>query len=143
MWRHFKLFKLKENMRLQQNDVQESERQKISEFSSWLLNIGNGTIGEPDEKEAEDCSWITIPPEYQILEDTDEEGIQKLISFIYDKDTLEKPTPHLLQEKAIVCPKNDTCDIINEKVLSLLKGESVAYISSDEAIPIGKEGATT
>ena len=128
-------------MRLQQNNLDESERNRISEFSSWLLDIGDGRIRQPDETDAQDSSWITIPEEYQIPDD--ENGIQKLIDFIYDKETLEQPTAYLLQEKAIVCPKNETADIINEKVLSSIKGETTTYISSDEAIPLGKEGAAT
>ena len=42
-----------------------------------------------------------------------------------------------------MCPKNETADLINEKVLGLVKGETITYISSDEAIPLGREGATT
>nr|GEU70482.1 hypothetical protein [Tanacetum cinerariifolium] len=45
-----------------------------------------------------------------------------------------------LQDKAIVCPKNDTTNIINNKILSLLPGRAYTYISYDEAIPHGHDG---
>nr|GEV32940.1 DNA helicase [Tanacetum cinerariifolium] len=44
-----------------------------------------------------------------------------------------------LQDKAIVCPKNDTTDIINNKIMSLLPGRAYTYLSYDEAIPHGHE----
>ena len=33
--------------------------------------------------------------------------------------------------------------MINEKILSQVEGETVTYVSTDEAIPLGKEGAAT
>lgn len=51
---------------------------------------------------------MTIPPEYLIP--NDEHGLQTLIDFIYDEETLKNPT---------------------------------AYLSTDEAIPVGKDGAAT
>ena len=51
----------------------------------------------------QDCSWIKIPNEYQIQEG--ENAKERLIDFIYDKETKETPTAYLLQENAIICPK--------------------------------------
>ncbi|GJY86833.1 DNA helicase [Tanacetum coccineum] len=53
--------------------------------------------------------------------------------------TLKTPTVGTLQEKAIVCPKNDTTDAVNAKILSSIEGSSKIYLSNDEAIPIGRE----
>ena len=122
-----------------QLDLTNDERKKAQDFSSWLLNVGDSTIGEADEENPNEAAWIKIPPQYQIPDD--ENAVQTLIDFIYDKDTLQQPTAELLQQKAIVCPKNDTTDTINESILSQVEGESVTYISTDEAIPVGKDGA--
>ncbi|GJV07630.1 DNA helicase [Tanacetum coccineum] len=48
-----------------------------------------------------------------------------------------------LQQKAIVCPKNETADIINSKVLDMVPGESTSYMSQDEATPTKNDGAET
>ncbi|GKD01642.1 DNA helicase [Tanacetum coccineum] len=66
-----------------------------------------------------------------------------LIDFIYDDNTLKTPTTGALQEKAIVCPKNDTTDVVNAKILSLIEGEGKIYLSKDEALPVGKETSKT
>ena len=116
LWKHFKVCKLNQNMRLLQKDLNDDERKMTSEFSSWLLNIGDGAIGEPDEENPREASWIKILPQYQIP--NNEDSIQKLIDFIYDEETLQQPTTQVLQQKAIVCPKNETADMINEHILS-------------------------
>nr|GEV70712.1 helitron helicase-like domain-containing protein [Tanacetum cinerariifolium] len=39
-------------------------------LAKWLLDVGNGEIGEPDEQDDQDSCWITIPPEYHVSSDT-------------------------------------------------------------------------
>nr|GEU41801.1 DNA helicase [Tanacetum cinerariifolium] len=54
--------------------------------------------------------------------------------------TLQNPTAKELQQKAIVCPRNETADIINTHILRKIKGESIIYKCSDEAIPLKYDG---
>ncbi|GKD97604.1 DNA helicase, partial [Tanacetum coccineum] len=103
--------------------------------------LGNGEIGEPDKEENQDNSWITISPEYYVT--VDETRMAELIDFIYDESTLKTPTIGGLQEKAIVCPKNDTAYAVNAKILSSIEGHSKTYLSIDEAIPISRETSET
>ncbi|GJR91985.1 DNA helicase [Tanacetum coccineum] len=118
LWFHFKICKLKENMR--------------------LLRSG---LGEPDEDNDEDTSWITISQQYCLT--SGEQGLSELIDFIYDDATLKAPTASALQEKAIVCPKNDTTDVVNDKILSTIEGATKTYLRRDEAIPMGRETSKT
>lgn len=141
LWCHFKVCTLEENMRLLQTQVNENSQNLISTFSSWLLDVGNGKVGEPDESDPDNASWIKIPDEYCI--EDDENGISKLINFIYDKETLQTPTARQLQQKVIVCPKNETADLINLDVLSMVQSEPTAYFSSDGATPFGNDGGET
>ncbi|GJT76783.1 DNA helicase [Tanacetum coccineum] len=121
-------------MRLQRFGLTSEERKRSETFAKWLLDVGDGKIGEPEEED-QDSSWITIPPEYSV--DNDETSLSKLINFIYDDTTLKTPTADSLQEKAIVCPKNATADDVNAKILSNIEGQSKIYLSNDEAIPMG------
>ncbi|GJS88036.1 DNA helicase [Tanacetum coccineum] len=70
-------------------------------------------IGEPDEEDAHDNSWITISPGYLVT--ANETGLSQLIDFIYDDTTLRTPTAETLK----------------------------TYLSNDQAIPIGKETSET
>ncbi|GKD88729.1 DNA helicase, partial [Tanacetum coccineum] len=133
LWCHFRICTLKENMRLQRFGLTSEERKRSKTFAKWLLDVGDGKIGEPEEKD-QDNSWITIPPEYSV--DNDETSLSKLINFIYDDTTLKTPTAGSLQEKAIVCPKNATADDVNAKILSNIEGQRKIYLSNDKAIPM-------
>nr|GEU82001.1 helitron helicase-like domain-containing protein [Tanacetum cinerariifolium] len=83
------------------------------------------------DEDPKNTSWVHIPPAYCLP--PDEQGLSKLIDFIYDQSTLHIPSATSLQQKAIVCPKNEMADIINLKVLDMMPGESTIYMSQDEA----------
>ncbi|GJZ07059.1 DNA helicase [Tanacetum coccineum] len=114
LWPHFKVCTLKENMRLLRSDLSDEERKWSEVFAKWILNVGDGGIGDYDQQNDEETYWITIPHEYCTL-----------------------------QEKAIVCPKNHTVDEVKAKILSSVKGVMKTYLSRDEAIPVGKEISET
>nr|GEY00654.1 DNA helicase [Tanacetum cinerariifolium] len=141
LWPYFKVFTLKYNMRLARLDISLEERSLVNSFASWLLDVGDEKIGEPADEDPENSSWVHIPLAYCLP--PDEQGLSKLINFIYDQSTLHTPSTKTLQQKAIVCPKNETANIINLKVLAMVLGESTIYISQDEATPTGNDGAET
>ncbi|GJS76943.1 DNA helicase [Tanacetum coccineum] len=94
----------------------QKERRRSKTFAKWLLDVGDGEIGESEEEEDQDSSWITILPEF--LVDNDETSLSRLINFIYDDTTLNIPTAGSLQETAIMCLNNATKDDVNAKILS-------------------------
>ncbi|GJT61527.1 DNA helicase, partial [Tanacetum coccineum] len=110
----------------------------LTNFASWLLDIGDGKIGEADETDPQDSSIVSIPG----IPDSDA-AVSELINFIYDEEIFERPSAKELQKKVIVCPKNETADTINARVLSLLNHERRTYLSSDEATPHGNDGGET
>ncbi|GJV09640.1 DNA helicase [Tanacetum coccineum] len=68
--------------------------------------------------------------------------LQKRILKIHLGSTFLLPTASLLMnKKAIICPKNETTDIINFKVLDMVPGESTSYMSQDEATPTRNDEA--
>ena len=117
------------------------EQSSARSFASWLIDIGDVNIGDPDIEDPRDSAWVEIPSRYCI--EDDEEGLSNLIDFIYDQPTLQTPLAVALQQKAIVCPKNETEDIINSKILEMFDGEARTYASYDMAIPVGNSGAET
>ncbi|GKC11188.1 DNA helicase [Tanacetum coccineum] len=124
-------------MRLSDENMDETQKERVSTFAKWLVYIGDGSIGIPDECDPDNTSWVEIPDSYRIYDD--ENGITNLIKFIYDDDTLQYPTPQKLQEKVIVCPKNEIADIINAKVMSTMPRRAHIYTSYDEALPYGHD----
>ncbi|GJX80407.1 DNA helicase [Tanacetum coccineum] len=137
LWNDFKVYTLTENMRLQQQGMNDNQKKLASNFATSLLDVGNGKIGILESDNDLSISWVTILEQY-CIPDT-ENAMANLINFIYDNETLRNPNACDLQQKAIVCPKNSTTDIINSNILSAVKGTSAIFKSSDEAIPIGND----
>ena len=73
---------LKENMRLFRPGLTLEEQSSARSFASWLIDIGDGNIGDPDIEDPRDSAWVEIPSRYCI--EDDEEGLSNLIDFIYD-----------------------------------------------------------
>ncbi|GJV28335.1 DNA helicase [Tanacetum coccineum] len=137
----FKTYTLRQNMRLYQSGITEAEKLRIENFPTWILNIGDGTIGDPDETDNHDTFKVDIPSDF-CIPDSDA-ALTNLINCIYDDKTLQTPTPRDLQKKVIVCPKNESADMINAHVLSLVNHQQHIYLSSDEATPHGNDEGET
>nr|GEV47092.1 DNA helicase [Tanacetum cinerariifolium] len=141
LWPRLKTYTLMENMRLHQSQTTEAKRIHIQMFSTWLLNIGNGTIGDPDETDDQNTFAIHVPPDLCIPDSNT--GLAALIDFIYDQQTLQTPTSKDLQMKAIISLKKENADMINAQVLSLVNRQQHVYLSLDEATPHGNDGGET
>ncbi|GJS77534.1 DNA helicase, partial [Tanacetum coccineum] len=83
-------------MRLLQPGLSEDKQKMARLFTSWLLDIGDGKIGEMEDNNNSSLSWITIPEEYFIPDD--DAGLSSLIGFIYNHETLQKSTAKDLQQ---------------------------------------------
>nr|GEV56403.1 DNA helicase [Tanacetum cinerariifolium] len=111
LWPAFKVYVLHQNMLLSLPGITETEIQRFTRFSSWLLDIGDGNIGTPNEIDSENSSTINIPDELCIP--YNDNAIHQLINFIYNDETFETPVAEDLQKKVIVFPKNEIADTIN------------------------------
>ncbi|GKA71615.1 DNA helicase [Tanacetum coccineum] len=141
LWPEFKTYTLKKNMRLYQPRITEAEKMRIDRFSTWLLDIGNGCIGDVDVTESTDTFRIELPTNL-CIQDSDTTIIE-LINFIYTPDMFETPSAADFQKKAIVFPKNESAYVINARALTLLNTEQRVYLSSDEATPHGNDRGET
>nr|GEV01648.1 DNA helicase [Tanacetum cinerariifolium] len=89
------------------------------------------------KKKASKNEWVTY-----CIDDT-ENAKSDLINFIYDDETLQRPTAKAFhQAKSIVCPKYETADVIISHVLAMLSGERYTYRSHDGVIPHGNDGGS-
>ncbi|XP_028779075.1 uncharacterized protein LOC114735542 [Neltuma alba] len=124
LWPACKLFRLTKNMRLQLAS-EAVDQKKVSGFSRWLLDVGDGTIGLPHEGMTD----IEIPADFLITDSLD--PINSIVSSTYPALQQNITHPNYLTERAILAPTTDVVDKINDYMLSLLPGDSVHYLSSD------------
>ncbi|XP_076887845.1 uncharacterized protein LOC143538105 [Bidens hawaiensis] len=119
-----KVLKLTKNMRLTVG-CRSLDVENIKEFADWLLDIGQGSVGGPNDGEL----VIDIPEDLLILNSVDPIG--DLIRFVYPNilDIFNELT--YFQDRALLAPLDEVYQEINERMLALFPGEEVEYLSSD------------
>nr|XP_043638209.1 ATP-dependent DNA helicase PIF1-like [Erigeron canadensis] len=128
LWEHCKILRLTVNMRLQFGCPQQTLHE-VKKFADWILRIGEGTIREDNDGEAD----IRLPDEVLIKSERDH--IKSMVECIYPDINEHIDEPNYFQEKAILVPTNEEVDKINDYVLSLIQGEEMTYYSSDSPCP--------
>ena len=124
LWKNFEEYRLKENMRLNSSEGSPEEKAKTAEFANWILNIGDGTTSTIDQED-----WVGIPEDLILHEGDDPKA--SIVNTTYP-DLHRKYTDRTyLEERAILCPRNETVDQINTYIMSQIPGEEVTYLSSD------------
>nr|KAJ0227573.1 hypothetical protein LSAT_V11C100005210 [Lactuca sativa] len=131
LWPCFQVWKLNHNMRLSDNNNNNNPTFELSTsaFASWLLAVGDGLLGKPNTVNAVDTKWIQIPD--SLLIPPGENSLQDLINFVYGDEILSDPSPIDLSVRAIVCPKNNTTNEINDLILKMTTGNFRIYKSVD------------
>ncbi|XP_021990985.1 uncharacterized protein LOC110887721 [Helianthus annuus] len=102
-----------------------SETEQTKSFAKWLLDLGEGNIGDTDDLEV----TIDIPEDLLIKNSVD--PLSSLIDFVYPYLLQLYKNQYYFAERAILAPTNEVIHEINEKLLALFPGEEVEYLSSD------------
>ncbi|XP_010468434.1 PREDICTED: ATP-dependent DNA helicase PIF2-like [Camelina sativa] len=113
LWDSCKVFRLTQNMRLcKAKNSQDADA--LSTFSKWLLHIGDGKINEPNNGEVE----IEIPEDLLIV--ACDNPIQAIVKQIYGPSFATRTDAKFFCERAILSPRNDDVDKLNQYMLSQL-----------------------
>ncbi|XP_024011412.1 uncharacterized protein LOC112086673 [Eutrema salsugineum] len=127
LWFGCKVLRLTRNMRLIPGD-NSREMCELASFTRWILDIGEGKINPSDSGESE----IDIPSE--LLINDCENPIKAIVDEVYGQDFHKKTDPKFFQDRAILSPRNDDVGLINDYMLSQLKGEEQTYLSCDSIV---------
>lgn len=125
LWHHCQVLKLTKNMRLTVG-ANSSDIEDIKSFGEWILEIGNGTINEPNNGE----TTIDIPDDI-LIKDQPGNPLDENISAIYPDMPTRMSEPGYFKDRAILAPTHEVVDLINDKVMEKLDGEEREYLSSD------------
>ncbi|XP_056694876.1 uncharacterized protein [Spinacia oleracea] len=124
LWNFCEVLKLTRNMRLQVGRS-DSNNNEIREFSEWILKIGDGKVGEPNDGEG----TVEIHDDNLIKEATN--PVEAIVNSTYPSILQNLWDPKYFQERAILAPTHDNVEAINDYLLSLMQGEEKEYLSSD------------
>jgi hypothetical protein len=100
------------------------EKKQLKDFIEWILHIGDGKMALDDGEE-----WINIPD--GILLEKGNDPRETIVSSTYPDLLSNYRERVFLQERAILCPRNDTIQEINEYIVDQISGEEMIYKSCD------------
>jgi hypothetical protein len=124
LWKHFEIFELTWNMRLKCLSDDPLQKQKVAEFAEWILQIGDGKTAT-DEGE----DWIKIPKDLMLQRGKNAK--EEIVQNIYPNLLQRYRERDFLEERAILCARNETVREINEHIMTQIQGEEVIYRSLD------------
>ncbi|XP_021732167.1 uncharacterized protein LOC110698971 [Chenopodium quinoa] len=99
---------------------------KVKEFLEWILRIGDGKEGEPNDGE----TIIKIPDDI-LIKDEVNSPVASIVESVYLFISHNLDNTKYFQERAILVPTNECVEVVNEHLLSIIPGEEKIYLSSD------------
>ncbi|XP_076911901.1 uncharacterized protein LOC143570021 [Bidens hawaiensis] len=124
LWPTIKVLRLTKNMRLTIGcDSSNIEQTRL--FAKWLLDLGEGKVGGPNDGETE----IEIPDDLLIKDSLD--PLSDLIEFVYPDILSNYKNKEFFEQRAVLAPTNEVVEQINNRLLEMLPGSEYEYLSSD------------
>ncbi|GKA30053.1 putative helicase [Tanacetum coccineum] len=130
LWDSCNIFKLTRSMRVNEYGANGQIDTSKQEFNQWVLAVGDGTVPAKKKEEEDEATWIDIPEQFLIKQW--DSPIQKIVNETYPEFTSRQSDGEYLKERAILTPKNDDADAINEYMFNQLSGDTITYYSADE-----------
>nr|GEV04861.1 hypothetical protein [Tanacetum cinerariifolium] len=128
LWKYCKVFTLTHSMRVNKYACNGEINNQKQDFNRWVLAVGDGKL--PAKKKSKDKpTWIEILEEFLIKSWTS--LIEQIVTKTYPDFTSRQSDDEYLTEKAILTPRNDVVDAINENMFKKLGGAHVTYNSTD------------
>lgn len=103
LWDHIEVLKLTINMKLKSGSNPDGIKE-MKEFADWILEVGNGSVGGPNDGEAD----IKIPDEFLIKGGDD--PMKSIIDTTYPDVIKNLYEPAFFQEIAILTPTHEQVD---------------------------------
>ncbi|XP_024981688.1 uncharacterized protein LOC112518279 [Cynara cardunculus var. scolymus] len=124
LWPLFRVYELNQNMRLLHKSVSPSEVLHIKAFDDWMLQIDDGSYYDNFEDE-----MLKLPSD--ICLEQSEHPIQSILEVVYPSLLDNYNDPSYLTGRAILTPKNNMVQELNECIMDIIPREGRTYLSSD------------
>ncbi|KAF8113262.1 hypothetical protein N665_0053s0013 [Sinapis alba] len=122
LWNYCSIFSLEKNMRLHQAE---------KDFAKWLLGIGDGTTPIPEKYKTSNEEISIVEIDNKLLLQNRGDPVECITKSTYQDFQIHFKDKNYLIERAILTPRNETVDEVNNYMLSFLAGEHKEYLSSD------------
>jgi ATP-dependent DNA helicase PIF1 len=106
------------------------ENQNLVIFAKWILDIGDGKIGEVEDGEA-----VVEIPSHLLVQDLTN-SIGDIINSIYPDLLKNMFVDNFFEDRAILAPTLEVVEEIKDYVLSLIPDDFKEYLSCDSVLKI-------
>ncbi|KAL7155177.1 hypothetical protein ABFS83_03G058200 [Erythranthe nasuta] len=134
LWSDCEVLTLTKNMRLRSGN---SNYEEIKSFSDWVLMLGNGTNGDPNDGVVD----IEIPDDLLIKSSSN--PLASIVEEIYPSFLTKLNDHNYFEERAILAPTNEIVEVVNDYMLSLVPDEEKTYLSFDSPCTANSSFRTT
>ncbi|XP_057418412.1 uncharacterized protein LOC130712602 [Lotus japonicus] len=134
LWKFCKVLKLTENMRLHGNDSLH-DCEKLVEFSKWILDIGDGNLGDYNDGECD----LDIP--HDLMVPFKDDAVSSIVYSTYPDIQRKFFDEEYFIDKAILAPTLDIVDGVNQFVLSIVPCKEKVYLSLDSVVKVDEDVA--
>lgn len=119
LWAAVTVMKLQRNMRVEKCGRDDAHKLELQKHADWLIQLGEGKLPTTPAGEITISSELCVPT-------TDE-----LINFVFGELHTHHANITWVSGRAILCPRNETVDRINDHVLEMFPGDTVTCLSVD------------
>ena len=128
LWQQVVLLRLHRNMRVEKYGRDAVHLATLRQHAEWLLQLGDGKLPHTD---AEDL--ISLPADLCVA------NIDELVAFVFGELSSNFNNASWVSSRAILCPRNELVDAMNNHVLDLFPGEVVTCLSVDSVAEIEQQ----
>ncbi|KAJ0254528.1 Helitron helicase-like domain-containing protein, partial [Hirschfeldia incana] len=122
LWDSCHRFFLKTNMRVNQDET---------EFSSWLLEVGEGRTQSVQEDGDDENDEQMISVDNSLILPIEDDSLKQVVEAAYGQVNKLTTSQSYYTDRAILTPRNETVDEINAYTVSNTEGEAREYYSFD------------
>jgi hypothetical protein len=131
-WSDVRVLRLHINMRVQ-NCVRPDRKERLQEWSQWLKSLGDGKVPLDEHGRLEVPASIAFVSDEQDPEKREDDFFRHMYSDLRHKRGDERDA--VLRETAVLVPKNDTADRVNDHLMhTMVDGEERIYVSTNKVL---------
>ena len=119
LWRQITVVKLQRNMRVENCARDDDHASLLLQHANWLLQLGDGKLPLTDD------GHVKLSPELCVS------SVDELTVFVFADLTTRSSDVEWVSSRAILCPRNDTVDAMNNLILDMFPGDIITCLSVD------------
>ena len=129
LWQQVTLFKLHRNMRVEKCGGDAEHVAELRHHADWLLQLGDDKLAHVQPASDD----IELPSDLCLS------TVQQLVDFVFADLPSHHTDASWISSRAILCPRNEMVDRMNDRVLDLFPGDVVTCLSVDSVAEVDQQ----